>query len=35
LAQDARLVVVPGAGHELVALGETPALMSAWLADLP
>lgn len=35
LAQNATLVVVPRAGHELVALPETPALMSAWLEGLP
>lgn len=35
LARDATLVTVPHAGHELVALPATPALMSAWLDDLP
>ncbi len=35
LAPAATLVIVPHAGHELVALARTPALMSAWLEDLP
>jgi len=35
LARDGMLVTVPHAGHELVALAQTPALMSAWLDDLP
>lgn len=34
LARNGTLVTVPSAGHELVALAETPALMSAWLDDL-
>lgn len=35
LAPNGKLVIVPGAGHELVALAATPTLMSAWLGDLP
>jgi len=35
LAPNATLVVFPDAGHELVALPETPAQIAAWLTDLP
>ena len=34
LAPRGRLVTVPDAGHDLVARPETPALLSAWLAEL-
>ena len=34
LARNGRLVTVPRAGHELIVIEQTPALMSAWLTDL-